>query len=87
METPALHNNIDLKLGGFSCDHLLVVLVDVAMSELLPAQLAFVGFVLAVDDLVSRHLVQTLEGAAADLTGVRSLLCPTETTRLDDTSW
>lgn len=37
--------------------HLLVVLVDVPVSKLLPAQLAFVGLVLTVDDLVSRHLV------------------------------
>lgn len=55
--------------------HLLVVLVHVAVGELLPAQFAFVGFVLAVDDLVGRHLVQALEGAATDLAGVRSLLC------------
>lgn len=53
---------------------LLVILVHVAVSELFPTQFTFVGFVLAVDDLVSRHLVQALEGAAADLTGVRSLL-------------
>lgn len=56
--------------------HLLVVLIDVAVSEVLATQLALVGFVLAVDDLVSRHLVQALEGAAADLAGVRSLLWP-----------
>lgn len=58
-----------------------MVLVDIAMSELLAAQLAFIRFVLAVDDLMSRHLIQTLEGAAADLTGVWSLLCPTKTLR------
>lgn len=54
--------------------HLLVILVDVAVSKLFPTQLTFVRFVLAVDDLVSRHLVQTLERATADLTGVWSLL-------------
>lgn len=54
--------------------HLLVILVDIAVSELFPTQLTFVRFVLAVDDLMSRHLVQTLEGATTDLTGVRSLL-------------
>lgn len=54
--------------------HLLVVLVDVAVSKLLPAELTFVGFVLAVDDFVSRHLVQTLERAAADLAGIWPLL-------------
>lgn len=37
--------------------HLLVVLVDIAVSELFPAQLALVRFVLAVDDFMSRHLV------------------------------
>lgn len=52
-----------------------MVLVDVAVSELLPAQLTFVGLVLAVDDLMSRDLVQALEGAVADLAGVRPLLC------------
>lgn len=57
-----------------TCAHLLVILVDVAVCKLLPAQLALVRFVLAVDDLVSRHLVQALEGPAADLAGVRSLL-------------
>ncbi len=41
--------------------HLLVILVDVAVSKLFPTQLTFVRFVLAVDDLMSRHLVQTLE--------------------------
>lgn len=54
--------------------HLLVILVHVAVSKLFPTQLTFVRFVLAVDDLVSRHLVQTLERATADLTGVWSLL-------------
>ena len=54
--------------------HLLVVLVDVPVGELLPTQLALVGLVLAVDDLVSRHLVEAFEGAAAHLTGVRTLL-------------
>jgi len=51
-----------------------VVLVDVAVGELFATQLTPVGLVLAVDHLVSRHLVQALEGAAADLTGVRPLL-------------
>lgn len=54
--------------------HLLVILVDVAVGELLPAQLALVRLVLAVDDLVRRHLVQPLEGAVADLAGVRPFL-------------
>lgn len=54
--------------------HLLVVLVDVAVGELFPTQLTLVRLVLAVDDLVSRHLVQALERAAADLAGIRSLL-------------
>lgn len=54
--------------------HLLVILVHISVSELFPTQFAFVRFVLAVDDLMSCHLVQALEGAAADLTGVRSLL-------------
>lgn len=54
--------------------HLLVILVDVAVGKLFPAQLAFVWFVLAVDDLMSRHLVQALERTTADLTGIRSLL-------------
>lgn len=52
-----------------------MVLVDIAVSELFPAQLALVRFVLAVDDFMSRHLVQALEAAVADLTGVGSLLC------------
>ena len=51
-----------------------MILVDVAVSELFPTQLTFVRLVLAVDDLMSRHLVQTLERATADLAGVRSLL-------------
>lgn len=54
--------------------HLLVILVDVAVSKLFPTQLTFVRFVLAVNDLMSRHLVQTLERAIADLAGIRSLL-------------
>lgn len=53
---------------------LFMVLVDVAMGELLPAELTLVRFVLTVDDLVSRGLIQTLKAAAADLTGVRTLL-------------
>lgn len=52
-----------------------MVLVDVAVGELLPAQLTLVRFVFAVNDLMSRYLVQTLEGAIADLAGVRPLLC------------
>lgn len=55
--------------------HLLVILVDVAVSKLLPTQFTFVWFVLAVDDLMSRHLVQTLKRTTADLTRVRPLLC------------
>lgn len=51
-----------------------MILVDIAVCKLLPTQLTFVRFVLAVDDLMSRHLVQTLEWPTADLTGVRSLL-------------
>lgn len=54
--------------------HLLVILVDVAVGELLPAQLALVRLVLAVDNLVRRHLVQPLEGAVANLTSVRPFL-------------
>lgn len=54
--------------------HLLVILVDIAVGELLPAQLTFIRFVFAVNDLMSCYLVQTLEGAIADLTGIRSLL-------------
>ncbi len=54
--------------------HLLVILVDIAVSKLFPTQLTFVRFVLAVDDLMSRHLVQTLERATADLAGIWSLL-------------
>lgn len=38
-----------------------MILVDIAVCKLLPTQLTFVRFVLAVDDLMSRHLVQTLE--------------------------
>lgn len=52
---------------------LFVVLVDVAVGELLPAQLTLVRFILTVDDLVSRGLIQTLEAPAADVTGVRTL--------------
>lgn len=54
--------------------HLFVILVHVAMCKLLPAQFTFVRFVFAVNDFMSRHLVQTFEGATADLTGVWSLL-------------
>lgn len=53
---------------------LLVVLVDVTMGELLPAQFTFVGFVFTVDDLVSRDLVQAFERALAHFTCVRALL-------------
>lgn len=52
-----------------------MILVDVAVCELLPAQLTFVRFVFAVNDLVSGHLVQALERAIADLAGIRPLLC------------
>lgn len=41
--------------------HLLMILVDVAVSELFPTQLTFVRFVLTVNDLMSRHLIQTFE--------------------------
>lgn len=58
-----------------STSHLLVVLVDVAVGELFAAQFALVRLVLAVDDLVRRHLVEALERAAADLARVRTLLC------------
>lgn len=51
-----------------------MVLVHVAVSKLFPAQLTFVRLVLAVDDLMGRHLVQTLERAAADFAGIRPLL-------------
>lgn len=50
-----------------------MVFVDVAVSELLPAQLTLVGFVFTVDDLMSSGLIQTLEAPAADITGVRTL--------------
>lgn len=70
--------NQQLNHRRVTCDttaaHLLVILVDVAVSELFPAQFTLVRFVLAVNDLMSRHLVQTLERAVADLAGVRSLL-------------
>lgn len=52
-----------------------MVLVDVAVCELLPAQLTLVRFVFAVNDLMRCDLVQTLERAIADLAGIRSLLC------------
>lgn len=54
--------------------HLFVILVDVSVSELFSAQLTLVRLVLAVNDLVSRHLVQALERSTADLTGIRPLL-------------
>lgn len=47
-----------------------MILIDVAVGKLLPAQLALVRLVLAVDNLVCRHLVEPLEGAVANLTGV-----------------
>lgn len=53
--------------------YLFVVLVDVAVGELLPAELTLVRFILTVDDLMSRGLIQTLETSAADVTGVRTL--------------
>lgn len=55
--------------------YLFVVLVDVAVGELLPGPLTLVGFILTVDDLVSRGLIQTLEASAADVTGVCTLFC------------
>lgn len=59
----------------FSPGHyLLVVFVDIAVSELLPTHLTFVRFVLSMNDLMGRHLIQTLEGAVADLTSIRSFL-------------
>lgn len=51
-----------------------MILVDIAVGELLPAQLTFIRFVFTVNDLMSCYLVQTLEGAIADLAGIRSLL-------------
>lgn len=55
--------------------YLLVVLVHVAVGEALPAALALVGLVLAVDHLVGAHLVQPLEGLVADLAAVGPFLC------------
>lgn len=49
-----------------------MVLVDVTVGELFPAQLTLVRFVFAVDDLMSRGLIQTLKTSVADLTGVRT---------------
>lgn len=51
-----------------------MVLVDVPVGKLLPTQLTLVGLVFAVDDLMGRHLIQTLERTTADLTGVRTFL-------------
>lgn len=51
-----------------------MVFVDIAVSELLPTHLTFVRFVLSMNDLMGRHLIQTLEGAVADLTSIRSFL-------------
>lgn len=61
-------------LPGNTYTHLFVVLVDVAVSKLFPAQLALIWFVLAVDDFMSCHLVQALKAAVADLTSIGSLL-------------
>lgn len=55
--------------------YLLVVLVHVPVGEALPAALALVGLVLAVDHLVGAHLVQPLEGFIANLTTIGALLC------------
>lgn len=63
LKTPRTHTD----------QYLFVVLVDVAVGELLPAQLTLVWFIFTVDDLVSRGLIQTLEAPAADVTGVRTL--------------
>lgn len=52
---------------------LFVVLVDVAVGELFPAELTLVRFILTVDDLMSRGLIQALETSATDVTGVRTL--------------
>lgn len=71
----ARYNDIKITtLVKANSAHLLVILVDVAVSKLFPTQFTFVRFVLAVDDLVRRHLVQALERATADLTGIWSLL-------------
>ncbi len=53
--------------------YLFVVLVDVAVGELFPAELTLVWFILTVDDLMSRGLIQALETSATDVTGVRTL--------------
>lgn len=53
--------------------YLFMVFVDVAVSELLPAQLTLVWFIFTVDDLMSSGLIQTLKAPAADITGVRTL--------------
>lgn len=60
---------------GSTAAHLLVVLIDVPEGKALAAAPALVGLVLAVDDPVRAHLVQPLEGLAADLTAVRPRLC------------
>lgn len=49
-----------------------MVLVDVAVGKLLPAQLTLVRFVFTVDDLMSCGLIQSLKTSVADLTGVRT---------------
>lgn len=54
--------------------HLFVILVDISVGKLFSTQLTLVRLVLAVDDLMSRHLVQALERSTADLTGKRPLL-------------
>lgn len=53
--------------------YLFVVLVDVAVGELFPAELTLVRFILTVDDLMSRGLIQTLKTSVTDVTGVRTL--------------
>lgn len=55
--------------------YLLVVLVDVPVGEPLPAELALVGLVFTVDDLVGAHLVQPLEGFVTNLACIGPLLC------------
>lgn len=51
---------------------LFMVLVDVTVGELLPAQLTLVRFVFTVDDLMSCGLIQSLKTSVADLTRVRT---------------
>lgn len=55
--------------------YLLVVLVHIPVGEALPAALALVGLVFAVDHLVGAHLIQPLERFIANLTAIGPLLC------------